>query len=207
MPEYDTTKRNYEAAHEWHAEKSMAYNWTPHIDSFLQLVPANTKILDAGCGDGRDVRTFKSRNVDVEGLDYSHPAIESLKQQFPDGKFYEADMRNTGLPDNSYGGVWACASILNISKADAPTALREFRRVLVPSGILFLSVKEGEGERMVPDKAGERFFNFFSQEELTSLVQVAGFTIDHTEVMEDTFGKAPEGQKLPRWICVYAKKI
>jgi len=203
---YAITKKNYEEANDWHAEKSLGYDWVPQLDAFLKLLKPGTKVLDVGCGNGRDIPTFLQRGIEVEGLDYAKPAIETLRERFPERKFYEADMSATGLPDGAYGGVWACASVLNIPKAQVPKALAEFRRLLISGGALFISVKEGEGERMVPDKAGERFFDFFSEEEIRKAVESAGFVIDHTEIMEDTFNKAPERKTLPRWISIYAKK-
>ncbi|MES2134910.1 MAG: class I SAM-dependent methyltransferase [Patescibacteria group bacterium] len=204
----DVTKLNYEIAHDWHAEKSALYDWRSQIDSFLKLLSLPlAKVLDVGCGDERDIRTFREKGVNVEGLDYSHTSVEVLKQKFPTGKFYEADMRATGLESESYDGIWACASILNLKKTDVPVALVEFNRILKANGVLFISVKEGEGERMVPDKAGERFFSFYSEEELKRMIESASFQVVHTEVMGDTFSLASQGATLPRWISLYAKKI
>ena len=47
-----------------------------------------------------------------------------------------------------------------IEKSEVPLALSEFKRILKMGGRLFISVKEGKGERMVPDRIGERFFSF-----------------------------------------------
>jgi len=205
--EYDPTKSNYETANDWHAEKSELYNWSPQLDAFLQFANVKPeKVLDAGSGgSGRDIRQFRQRGIVVEGLDYSHAAVEKLKQQFPDGKFYEVDLRSTSLPVENYDGVWACASLLNLKKSEVPAALSEFKRILKPKGKLFVSVKEGQGERMIPDKAGERLFSFYSEDEIRKIVETAGFQIDHSEVMEDTFTNAAP-KTLPRWISVYAIK-
>ncbi len=208
--DYDVTKKNYEIANEWHEQKSLNYMWTSQLESFLALLDGGRgkKVLDAGCGgSGRDIEQFRKHEVVVEGLDYSHAAIESLRKKFPSGTFYEADLTKTDLRDVQYDGVWACASILNLTKADAHSALSEFKRVLKPNGVLFVSVKEGEGERMLPDKSGERFFNFYSKDEIQSAVKKAGFETDHIEVMDDTFNQSSSGATLPRWISIYAKKI
>ena len=197
----DATKLNYETANDWHAEKSMQYGWLSEIDTFLALLPSHTQtILDVGCGNGRDIQTFLSRGFVVEGLDYTHAAVEGLRKKFPNETFHEADMRKTGLASGMYGGIWACASVLNLPKAEISVALNEFKRLLVPGGILFLSVKGGEGERMVPDRGGERFFSFYTEEELSHIVQELGFKIEKINTAE--------GVTVPavRWISLYAKK-
>jgi len=130
-----------------------------------------------------------------------------LKKQFPEGNFYEADLRETGIPSDTYDGVWSCAAILNTAKKDIPTVLSEFNRVLKKGGALFISVKEGEGERMVPDKAGERFFSFFKEAEIKSFLENAGFKVDHSEILPGTNFPGSEVQTPPGWLCVYAIKL
>ena len=211
MPEVtnmDPTRRNYEEADTWHSEKSESYNWGSQRDLFIARLTGGGRILDVGAGgSGRDIQNFKSQGFAVEGLDYSAAAVSSLRQQFPDLKFYEADMRATGLPNAAYKGIWACASLLNIPKSDVPTALAEFHRLLEDGGELFISVKEGAGEKMVPDKAGERFFSFFSPNELSALVKAAGFNVWKVEVLEDSWFTGNEIEpKPPAWICLHAVK-
>ena len=195
----DATKENYETANDWHVQKSLAHSWAREIDHFLSFnIPKSGRVLDAGCGgSGRDIGEFRKRGIIADGLDYSHAAIESLRSHFPDGNFYEASITDTGLDDAVYDGVWACATILNLSIHDAKKALFEFKRILKKGGVLFISVKEGTGEQMVPDRAGERFFKFFTQDELHELVENSGFQIEKVEIIESSI------QKETRWICVY----
>ncbi len=208
MENYDVTRQNYESAADWHAEKSMFYNWSRQIDTFLGYLEPSPKLLDVGCGAGRDIEEFKKRGVQIEGIDYSPKLVEKLHRKFPDTKIIVADMRATSLPDNRYDGIWACASILNLSKSETPTILAEFKRLLKVNGKLFISVKEGSGEKMVPDKAGERFFSFFSEPELREIIKRAGFKILNTELIDEA---SLTGHSViptpPRWINLYAEKL
>ncbi|MBY0539344.1 class I SAM-dependent methyltransferase [Patescibacteria group bacterium] len=203
---YQVTKQNYETGNEWHKEKSLGNVWTAELEKFLSYITvAEPKIVDIGCGgSGRDIKQFLERGAKVEGLDYSHAAIESVKKRFPEVSFYEADMTATGLPDASYDGLWACASLLNITKADAPKAIAEFARLLTGDGALFVSVKKGEGERMVSDKAGERFFSFWEEQELRNLIEAGGFKVQATDTREVL--KAQTDGKPFSWLCLYANK-
>jgi ubiquinone/menaquinone biosynthesis C-methylase UbiE len=116
-------------------------------------------------------------------------------------------MRKMNLPENKYDGVWVCTSILNLKKKDLPLALSEFKRVLKSHGKLFISVKKGSGERIIPDKFGKRFFSFYSLNELKELVSKSGFKITYTEVVPDAelAVKDPKEPK-PDLICLYAEK-
>ena len=44
---------------------------------------SNYKILDAGCGGGRDVAEFLRRGYEVDGLDYSGATVRKCREQFP----------------------------------------------------------------------------------------------------------------------------
>ncbi len=204
--EYKITQDNYNVGADWHAEKSMSYNWNNQINEFLLNIK-DPKILDAGCGAGRDIEEFLKRGIQIDGVDFSKEAINKLKTKFPNGNFNVADIRETGLPSDFYNGIWACASILNLKKEDIPLAFNEFKRLLKTDGKLFISVKEGSEEKFVIDKIGERLFSFFSEDELKRLAETSGFNVEKIEKIEDNVltGKKLE-KTLPNWICLYANK-
>ncbi len=198
------TQKDYDKGVEWHIQKSLSYNWSDQIDRFVKALHGN-RVLDAGCGGGRDIAEFLKRGYQIDGLDYSGITVRKCRENFPEATFYEGDIRKMNLPNNEYDGLWVCASILNLKKFDVPDTLSEFRRVLKKDGQLFISVKEGEGERMVSDQAGERFFSFYSVDELVGLVRDAGFNVTHSKIVPDSdlTGKVADPVK-PAWICLYA---
>ncbi|MFH1586264.1 MAG: class I SAM-dependent methyltransferase [Candidatus Diapherotrites archaeon] len=206
MKDYEETKKDYENGFEWHREKSYSYIWKNQIGKFVKYLDGK-KILDAGCGGGRDVPEFMERGFDVDGIDYSTKAIKYDKEKYPEANFYEGDIRKMEFPDKSYDGVWACASIANLDKEDAHIALAEFRRILKDNGILFVSIKLGEGERKVPDQAGERFYSFYSPEEIEEFIEDSGFNVDLITIVTDfdLTGELSTPPK-PGWVCLYAIK-
>ncbi|MBI2547919.1 class I SAM-dependent methyltransferase [Candidatus Woesearchaeota archaeon] len=209
MDTYRETHNNYEHGVAWHMQKSFTYNWKTQIERFAQELKGKN-ILDVGCGGGRDIQEFLKRGFVVDGIDYSKKTIEECKKKlqgaYPSVQLWVRDMRETNLPSAQYDGIWACASLLHLPKNDVARALTEWKRLLKKDGLLFVSVKEGKGEMMLPDKIGKRFFSFFTIDELKELLESTGFTILHAERVLDTVltGHRAGGKK-PAWICVYAK--
>ena len=70
----------------------------------------------------------------------------------------------------TFDGVWAAASLLHLPKARIHQALQEIRRVLKPDGGFFITVKKGEGEALVDNHVGKRFFAYYQPQELTQLL-------------------------------------
>ena len=115
-------------------------------DKFLQLLPGKT-ILDFGCGSGRDTKYFLESGFDVTATDGSeelcksasaYTGIQVKHMLFQD--LNEADI---------YDGIWACSSILHLSKDDLRIVINKMSKALKPNGIIYTSFKyvNFEGER------------------------------------------------------------
>lgn len=146
---------------------------------FLALVPPGARILEVGCGAGRDMEWLESQGAEVTGADISPGMLEQARARVR-GELLEMDMLDLKFPDGSFGGVWCVAALLHLPKADAPRALGEMRRVLVPGGALALSIQRGEGEVWETGAYGhpvERFFARYSPEEAERMLAAAGFHV------------------------------
>lgn len=114
--------------------------------AFLPLVPEGGRILDAGCGGGRDSRRFLDAGYRVEAFDASPEMARRAASR-------------TGLPVRVLGfldldggaafhGVFANASLIHVPPEDLEDALRRLAAVLLPGGVLFASFKRGRGVRL-----------------------------------------------------------
>jgi ubiquinone/menaquinone biosynthesis C-methylase UbiE len=146
------------------------------INQFAKLLPKKATILDAGCAAGRDTNRLSQKGLQVTGLDLSSGLITLARKTFPTITFIEGNMLSLPFPDNTFDGVWACASLLHLETvADVTKALREFHRVMKQNGIVYVSVKTQIGDaktEVVNDSLSQhdRFFQF----ELISLEQRKG---------------------------------
>ena len=131
---------------------------------FTALVPAGGLILDAGCGSGRDALAFKEQGFKVAAFDASPElarlAGEHLGQPVAVRTFAEVGERD------AYDGIWACASLLHLPRREIPGALSRLWAALKPGGVMYVSFKEGQGERQ---KDG-RHFSDLGEHELHALL-------------------------------------
>ena len=151
-----------------------------HLRRFVELVTPNGLVFDVGCGPGMDTAVLQQHNLHAIGLDFSYEMMQVGRQAVATQvSFVQADMRY--LPLGSVAdGLWACASLLHLQRADVLPTLQTFHRVLKPGGILYLSVKLGVGEKWVSSAYNMpygRFFTYWQPETLDPLLEKAGFTI------------------------------
>ena len=181
MKEVEVTRETYEQIAPTYAQISaiMGENLLEIAKQFLELLQSGAHILDVGCGPGRDMAWFESRNINVTGVDFSSAMLEIARTQVR-GSLVQTDMRKLPFEAHSRDGIWCNASLLHLPKPDSPTALLEFKRVLKPNGIFFLAVQEGEGEHLETREVygeNQRFFARYSVSEMTGLLEAAGFEI------------------------------
>lgn len=157
-------------------------------EQFLSITQSGAPILDLGCGAGRDMAWFESQGATVVGSDLSAGMLAQARLRAQGGQV-QTDMRRLPFQTGCFQGVWCCAALLHLPKADVPHALAEVHRALAPEGTLFLSVQEGMGEGWERStrygKPVERFFARYRAEEMTALLVDGGFAIrDHTAESE-----------------------
>lgn len=175
-------------------------------DRFARAItgPAPTerfRILDAGCGPGRDTLWFHRRGFQVIGVDLSAGMLAEARRRAPGVEFRQADLRNLDFPPGYFDGIWASASLLHLPRPDVRRTLESFNRLL-GHGYLWLSVKAGHGEATLEQPYGPgnpRRFTYFSRSEIELDVERAGFEVRWAD--ED----APTVENPTPWITVLAQ--
>lgn len=158
---------------------------------------ATGRILDLGCGTGRDMAQFERQGANIIGGDLSSGMLKFAQKQVT-SPLIMMDMRTLPFVESSFAGVWSCASLLHIPKAEAPTVLQEIWRILTPSGMLILSIQEGDGEQWDGGyvEGIERFFARYQNDEMRAMLTGVGFNVEAT-------AKEAAGKKVwLRFTCV-----
>lgn len=157
---------------------------------FLAHLPPGARILDAGCGSGRDTKAFSERGYEVEAFDAS-PALATRARQLT-GKSVEV-MRFRELNTvEKYDGIWCCASLLHVPENELSDVMARLARALKPGGVWYLSFKYGRGERV---KDGRRFTDM-DEALLRKIVAGVGVEIEKVWLT----GDARPGREAERWL-------
>lgn len=178
------TRRTYDAvAEEYHERTREEEGLLPVMDRFLDRLPPAPLVLDAGCGTGRDARFLGRRDARTVGLDLSAEQLRVAADHAPGAAFVQGDLRTVPLVDACVDGVWACASLLHLPRAELPRTLAELRRVLRPGGTLFCTLKRGDEETVTHDydTEGGRYVVRHEPESFGSALSEAGFAVDELD--------------------------
>lgn len=131
---------------------------------FLPLIPQGGKILDAGCGSGRDALFFKRQGHVVTAFDASSElaalASQSLGEPVRVMTFIDLNARD------EFDGVWACASLLHVPAREMDAVLGRIIFAMKFGSHLYASFKYGSTER----HQGGRFFNDYDEAKLQALL-------------------------------------
>ncbi len=201
----DPTQDFYESYAQAYEERTKCLQPVDAIKKFMELLPPGGTILDIGCAAGRDSNTFIKNGFVVTGIDYSNALIKRAQKNVPNATFLVQDIRNLDLPEKSFDGIWASASLLHVEKKELPGVLKNLHSLLKTNGTLFMSLKEGSGETISPDDrydGAKKFFSYFSEAEAMRFAKDADF-----ELIEHSVSPSrSEYNKSVQWIWIFARR-
>ena len=170
---YDRVAARYLASHR---DRSVLRPW---MQRFKELLPSDAPVLDLGAGPCLDSAELRSLGLRVISVDRSLRMLMAAHEETP-GQRAQADIRQLPFQPDCLAGVWACASLLHLDRDQLVPAVSDIRNVLVSSGAFFVSLKYGSGEGWETSRYGPdapRWFTYWSEDDLDSALQSAGFDI------------------------------
>lgn len=118
-----------------------------NIDALLRHIqaPPPLRILDLGCGPGRDLAAFRALGHEPVGVDGS-PAFAAMARAHSGCEVWVQDFLRLQLPAGQFDGIFANASLFHVPRQALPRVLGELHAALKPRGVLFASNPRGNNE-------------------------------------------------------------
>jgi 2-polyprenyl-3-methyl-5-hydroxy-6-metoxy-1,4-benzoquinol methylase len=151
----------------------------------LAHVPAGTRVLDVGCGEGGFAAALARAEAEVVGIDVAAEPLRRARLRHPQLDLRQVQAEGAWpLQDASFDAVWAGEVIEHV--ADTAGWLSELRRVLRSGGELLLSTPDHGRLQMLrwalAPRAFDAHFNpradhlrFYTRRTLTELLEDFGF--------------------------------
>ena len=166
-------------------------------NKFINALPGD-KILDLGCGSGRDTKYFLEIGLKVTAVDGSEElckrASDYLGIPVYHMLFQELDL------EDEYNGIWACSSILHLPKDELRTVFYKMVTALKSSGVIYTSFKYGEfeGER------NGRYFTDFTIELFNEFIKnIPDLKIEEQWITEEV----RPGRRDEKWLNLLLRKM
>jgi 2-polyprenyl-3-methyl-5-hydroxy-6-metoxy-1,4-benzoquinol methylase len=154
---------------------------SPLIQIFTIAFPKEGKILDIGCGSGRDLAELSQQGFNVFGVDPTSQFVNIALQIHPElkgrvtiGSLPEIDIIFGG----EFDGILCCAVLMHLEEAMFSKAVLNIKNLLKDKGRLLISLPEKRDDIVINerDEFG-RLFKNYSSEFLTIEFEKQGFTL------------------------------
>ena len=188
----------YEANAQAFASSTVNVDFTSTQQRFASLLAPGSRILDFGCGSGRDSKFFLQQGFDVTATDGSAELCQIAHEL-------------TGLPVrhelfqqlsevDTYDGIWACSSILHLPKPELADVLAKMVAALKPGGVIYTSFKYGDFE----GTRNGRYFTDFTEDGFRSFMQpIEGIRVEDWWVSADV----RPGRGNEQWLNLLLRKV
>ena len=166
-------------------------------EKFMSKLFPGAKVLDFGCGSGRDAAVFLKHGFDVTATDGSEElcriASENTGLKVVHLYFRHIDYRE------EFDGIWACASILHLSYDELSVVLPKMVTALKPEGILYASFKYGDFEGV----RNGRYFCDFTEKRFAGLINgISGIALEEQWISRDV----RPGRNGEKWLNIILRK-
>jgi SAM-dependent methyltransferase len=171
------TLGNYDGSADSFKAGTWDHDVTQNYEALLRAIAKpHARILDFGCGPGRDLVWFKSQGHEPVGLDGAERFVEMAREASGCEVWHQSFLQ-LALPAARFDGIFANASLFHVPTQELPRVLGELREALVPGGVLFSSNPRG---RDAEGWNGERYGAYHTYEAWKAVVEAAGFAeVEH----------------------------
>ena len=194
----DKTIEYYNQNADMFAQGTRLVDFTVVQERFRKMLPVGSRILDFGCGSGRDTKYFLEKGYQVEATDGSSELckLASAFTGIEVKKMLFQELNACG----KYEGIWACSSILHLPKKELLPVIRKMCDALKDNGVIYTSFKYGDFE----GKRNGRYFTDFTEDTFDKFMKVIPeLTIEEEWITSDV----RPGRGEEKWLNLILRKI
>ena len=154
-------------------EGTRNHDVSQNIATLLQYIEAEPpfRILDLGCGPGRDLKSFSELGHVAIGLEGA-AELAAMARAHSGCEVWQQDFLSLDLPERYFDGVFANAALFHVPGQELPRVLHELHASLKPGGVLFCSNPRGRNEE---GWAGGRYGVYYDLDTWRRHANEAGF--------------------------------
>lgn len=160
-------------------------------DRFLPRIENHGKILDAGCGSGRDSKNFLNLGYNVVAFDANESLVKLASKHLGQAVTL-ATFDSFVAKAESFDAIWACASLLHVPREDLSCTFLRLGKLLKPDGAFYCSFKYGNTEQI----RNGRFFADMTEQTLADTLSSTQLTVEETWISAD----ARPGREAEQWL-------
>lgn len=167
------TLRHYDDKAEQFWQATRDHDVSQNRAALLRHIQADSpfRLLDLGCGPGRDLSAFRALGHLPTGLEGS-PRLCELARTLSGCTVLCQDFLRLDLPADAFDGIFANASLFHVPAQELPRVLDELRRSLQPHGVLFSSNPHGDNRE---GWQGDRYGSYHDLAQWRRFMRAAGF--------------------------------
>ncbi|GAB6143157.1 class I SAM-dependent methyltransferase [Desulfocicer niacini] len=166
----------------YHREYEAYFKATVHVDPSPFLGPVveylapGAEVWDVGCGAGRDLLWLKQRGFNAVGLERSRGLVR-MAGQHSGCRIIKGDFTTFDFSRVAVDGILLTGALVHVRREDLAPLLTHITAGVKPGGILFLSLKQGNG--ISEDTTGRSFY-LWQEAELKYIFHPMPFDIVHS---------------------------
>ena len=189
MNEKDIVRHGYNRVAAAYLDKRMFHSaGSELLTRLLDQLPANARILDAGCGAGIPVTAHLAERSLVTGVDFSVEQLRLAKGLVESAEFVCQDLSELGFAENTFDAICSYYAIIHIPRSLHAQVFAEFHKLLVPGGLalLCLGAKDLEEDFEGNYFGTQMYWSHYDEAANRRMLRKAGFEELWSELVPDT---------------------
>lgn len=134
----------------------------PTVAKVAALLPEGARVLDAGCGDGRNSLFLLERGFQVQAVDFAPSGIRHLEEEaswrnLGDGLETEtADIRGMDLSREEFDAIVSTTVLENLSRREQTALIHRWRLACRRGGFIAIEAHTDRDPAAAPESDGNR---------------------------------------------------